>query len=574
MKKHTIVLGLIIYSLANFQAYAQHENGSVGVEEVTVNSNYQAELEKANKINSNPLDEDKDIVEKKEINYSIQSFPVASTYVPEKGAAVGLDQKETKNYYPNYASFSVGNYNQIHARLGVAQPINNQWYIGGKLGYSRANGLKEFETTDSGYQNAFLEIALGSKSTKADWQVKAGTNFNQNSWYAVPFEDLELDKKDFETIDLKRTAQYAGVNTKGIFYDQFIESVMVDYARFWDDIGTRENAMYFSPTFTLPIGNQAINFKLQADYVSTSFGENFDTKDHFVFTAEPSIKIQKENFLLSLGAGLGYVKYEDLNEDQASITFYPKVTIDASLVPDIVNAYVGAEGGISTNSYRSLYQNNPYVAMETDLRPTKTAYDLYGGLKGKLYHNISYNIKAGYKRQQNLPLFTLRGGETLKTNQLPYNYANAFDVVYEDVNTLSGFGELTFNFNHLKISAFGAYNMYQLDSEAIAYNLPELKVGLHSGIEFTEKLSTNVELYYVSGRKDIQTITYSDIDIVKKTEKQLNPYVNLKAHMQYQLTDRWSVFVKGNNLLNQRYDLFTNYLQRGVEVYGGISYRF
>jgi outer membrane cobalamin receptor len=48
--------------------------------------------------------------------------------------------------------------------------------------------------------------------------------------------------------------------------------------------------------------------------------------------------------------------------------------------------------------------------------------------------------------------------------------------------------------------------------------------------------------------------------------------LNLKA--DYRFSDKFSTFVMLNNILNRKYERFTNYPNKGLNVIGGISYTF
>ena len=48
-------------------------------------------------------------------------------------------------------------------------------------------------------------------------------------------------------------------------------------------------------------------------------------------------------------------------------------------------------------------------------------------------------------------------------------------------------------------------------------------------------------------------------------------YVNLKARLSYRLFDRITLFVRGENLLNQKYQTMIGFPEPGITVMGGVS---
>jgi hypothetical protein len=55
---------------------------------------------------------------------------------------------------------------------------------------------------------------------------------------------------------------------------------------------------------------------------------------------------------------------------------------------------------------------------------------------------------------------------------------------------------------------------------------------------------------------------------------QLNNTFVLNAGMQYSISDQWTFWGKGENLLNQQYQRWANYPSLGVQIVAGIQYKF
>jgi outer membrane cobalamin receptor len=55
---------------------------------------------------------------------------------------------------------------------------------------------------------------------------------------------------------------------------------------------------------------------------------------------------------------------------------------------------------------------------------------------------------------------------------------------------------------------------------------------------------------------------------------QLNNTFVLNAGMQYSISDKWTLWGKGENLLNQQYQRWANYPSLGVQFIAGIHYKF
>ena len=55
---------------------------------------------------------------------------------------------------------------------------------------------------------------------------------------------------------------------------------------------------------------------------------------------------------------------------------------------------------------------------------------------------------------------------------------------------------------------------------------------------------------------------------------QLNNTFVINAGMQYAISDKWTFWGKGENLLNQQYQRWANYPSLGVQLIAGIQYKF
>ncbi len=80
------------------------------------------------------------------------------------------------------------------------------------------------------------------------------------------------------------------------------------------------------------------------------------------------------------------------------------------------------------------------------------------------------------------------------TNTEGYAYGNSFDVVYDNVKTLSFFGELKADFSkNVSFGINGTFNSYSEKDQNEAWNLPALKIGSNLDFNITPKWSAGVK---------------------------------------------------------------------------------
>ena len=208
------------------------------------------------------------------------------------------------------------------------------------------------------------------------------------------------------------------------------------------------------------------------------------------------------------------------------------------------------------------------------MRPTSKLYESFGGLKGKLSNSIGYNIRAAYGKDESKALFRLNDFRGIQTAAEGYEQGNSFKVVYDNLKTLSFFGELKVEVsNTFSLGINGTYYNYTTQTEAQAWNLPELEASLFSNFNITEQLYGGASLFYVGERKDlyvqnIATTTSTSAEIT------LDGYVDANVHLGYRVSDRLSVFAKGSNLFSDNYEKWANYKVLGIQGLLGATYKF
>lgn len=579
MKNKHIFLGALIVSSNIINA--QYEDKPLGTESVTVTNTYRPEIQDAFKINDNPIVEDKEVIEKREIKYNIFSFPVASTFVPAKATATTVDDEVFNPYFNNYALVGAGGYKSLRAELGIVEKIDDKNYIGGFIKHRSSGGGIDGVENPNGYNRSGLNLVYGNQTSEREWTINIGTNYSKFHWYGV-HPDVNFTTLGITKVGDTQTYQDVTAGTKLHLYNKGLESIDANYTFFKDGFGAKESRLIFSPRFVVPISDKKLPILVKADWV-TSKMENYRTNTHngdynyFILSAEPHITFTEDNYSVQLGAGVAHIVGDNQGNKDNSLLIYPKIKANVDLVPDIVIGYLGIDGGVSQNTYKTLSESNPHISIETSLLPTKKTYDIFAGLKGKLYHNISYNLRGAYKDEHQKALFTSSIYNTTLSVREPFEYGNTFNVKYDDVKTVSLFGELTFDLKDVKIDTYGLYNSYQTTNEDFAYNLPIIEAGLKTHVDFSPKVYADLHLYFVGDRRDYlrkkQLVGTNVVDI-PPTEIKMAGYTDVNLTLGYNPTNQWTVFASGINLLNQKYFTYTNYRAQGIHAIIGAMYKF
>jgi outer membrane receptor protein involved in Fe transport len=565
-----------IILIASMQTtFAQKKDDNIGTEVVNVVKPYTPTISDAFKVKESPTLEDDDTSKKENIQYNIFSFPVASTFTPSKGRAANVDKSAEEKLFSNYLTLAAGNYGTVNAELFVTENLSNTEYLGGMLRHSSSQGGIKDVVLDDKFFDTSLDLTYGSRSRALSWNADLGYQNQIYNWYGV-YPGL-FDTATINSIDEQQTYHNLFLGGRLTLGDSFFKEATVKFSRFWDAYGSGENRFVAKPSMQFDIIEQKIKVNFLLDYVNGSFEKDYFSGTSFKygftnFGFQPSIKIQNDDLSVNAGVGFFYSAAEQSGESKFFI--YPQVTGSYKVVGDLMIAYAGVEGSLKQNSYHDFVQENFFVSPTLGIAPTDQKYDIYFGLRGKLANSIGYNVRASYQNEANKALFKNNVfNDNSNANTEGYAYGNSFGVVYDNVKTVSFYGELKADFSkNVAFGINGTFSNYTSDYESDAWNLPSLKIATNLDVTITSKWYAGTSLFFVGERKDqfvdSSNLTNATFDVTLKS------YFDLNAHVGFKYSERLTFFLKGNNLANQDYQRWINYPVQGLQILGGASYKF
>lgn len=573
----------LFFLFAGLQAgFAQKKDENIGTEVVNVVKPYTPTISDAFKVKETPTLEDEDNTKKEEIKYNIFSFPVASTFTPAKGRAAAVDKTKQEKLYKNYATLGVGNYGTLNAELFVTENLNRNEYVGGMLRHLSSQGGIDDILLDDKFYNTSLDLTYGNQQKDFSWNVDAGYQHQVYNWYGLrnDFANDLADPQDrqdlINSIDPQQTYQNIYVGGRFSAKESIFKEASLKFNHFSDAFGSSENRFYVKPTVGFEVSGRKINANFIIDYLGGSFEKDYFglTDINYGYTnigVQPSFVYQQDDLTVNLGAGLFY-NMDNENSDN-KFFIYPQITATYRIVGDVMIAYAGAEGSLKQNSYRDLVQENFFVSPTLGIAPTDQKYDVYVGLKGKIANNVGFNIRGSYKNEDQKAMFFNNPYNNENANQEGYAFGNSFNVVYDNVKTISFFGELKADLSkNVSFGVSGTFNSYTTDDQAEAWNLPELQIAANLDFNITEKWYAGTSLFFVGERKDV--FSYTSLLRNELETVTLDSYFDLNAHVGYKYNDRLTAFLKGNNLTSQDYQKWLNYPVQGIQVMLGASYKF
>jgi len=574
MKKHISILILLMSTITFAQV---KKKDTLGTEVINVVKPYTPTVSDAFKIKSSPEIDTEEISPKKQINYTIFSVPVASTFTPAKGKAKVLKVHPSPQVYDNYISAGFGNFATPGVELFVHGNSNRYNNFGAFFNYISSSGGINNVILNDDYLDTRLDLFYKQEERDFDWQLNGGFKMQKYNWYGLP-EQVSFSQNVINGIDekIKYTEIYLG--GKIDYKDSFFKGGTVSSNRFTDGEGSAEIHFLAKPTIEFPIASEYINAETRIEFLKGKFTTDYLNTAELKYTFfnigfNPSLEILRNNLTVNLGVKLLYSSGSGSGNENKGY-YYPNVTASYKLIDEVLTLYGGVTGGLYQNTFKGYTDENPFMSPTLNIKRTDEQYNGFIGFKGKLASNIAYNFKASYKNERDKPLYKLNASKTDGNDVVAQGYeaGNSFDVVYDTINTINAFAEVTIDLSkQLKLGGNLEFNQYDTKVEAEAWNLPALKISGFADYN-NENWFAGANIFYVGSRKDEVVVLSVPNNTVNAVT--LGDYIDLNFNGGYKFSEKLTVFAKVNNVLSSDYQKYTNFYVQGLQVFGGLTYKF
>ncbi len=543
-------------------------------EEITVVKSFNPTVADAYKINSVPKVDSVEIA-KKEINYTINSIPVASTFTPAKGRARTIKKASKEKIYGNYVSAGYGNYNTPLVEAFIHSNSSKYNDFGGFINFHSSEGGIENLELDDNFLNLNVDLFYKQTERYFNWQAIGGVHYLVNNWYGLT-DEINFNNSVINSIDEEQSFTEFFLGGEIEFFDALVHSGNANFSSFTDKHKSKEINGFISGIVDFPIGQEMIYTEMTLEFLNGMFDQNFLQTDNIEYTyfnigLSPNFEILRDNLTVNIGARF-YYSITTAEDQKSKFYIYPNITASYKIADEALIAYGGVVGDLQQNSYKNFVKENSFVSPTLNLKRTSQQYNAYIGFKGLLNSNINFNVKAAYINENDKPLYKLNPSITDGTNEVQEGYeaGNSFQVVYDDVSTIHAEAELIFDFDqNFKFGGNIEFNSYGLNSEKEAWNLPMLKSTLIARYVHA-KWSAGADFFFTSERKDELTI----LPLSTTTQITNSTFFDVNFQGLYNFNDKFSVFVNFNNVLNTNYQKYTNYKVQGFQFLGGMKYKF
>ncbi len=327
-----------------------------------------------------------------------------------------------------------------------------------------------------------------------------------------------------------------------------------DFYRMGDNFASNETGFDLNIGFTKWIQEKhSFDLGIRTDF--TWYNDTMEISQTLHnYTIAPAFTFHADMFKVKLGGKI------ISNNDEFEL--FPDIEAVLNLTGNELAFFVGVEGDLKKNTFRSLSEYNPYIHTrfpDNTLRNTKY-FQVYGGVRGNL-KIFEYSVQAGLKPTNDLALYVFNW------DQVGPIYD--FDVIYDDVDVYNVSGSLSATpFKGLSLTGTVSQNIYEPKVQEKAWHLPSLEVNfLAIYTSLDGKLKANGQLFLQDG---VPTTT----DVIPGRYDDLNTLFDLSIGGEYWINDHFGTFLQLNNLLDNKRARWIYYPTYGINVLGGITLRF
>jgi hypothetical protein len=513
---------------------------------------FQAKLAESKKFESVPLLPNIDTARSGKLTYEVPTRLLNLDYPVPPLMPLSIPQDKVTPPHAFYAKAGIGYPLTPLVELSYQNRDQRRWRYGGQ--YRHHSGRGNLENQRFAYNKGGLHL-----SRFLDNGLALGGDFSVDHqaqrFYGYWPEGISLPKDSvhqafttigthLEAYNHKGNAQHFNYRAKLQFYhntDRYDarEWGLAPHVRLEKWLGSQGRH-----PLTLETGLLLANFKYSENQTTT-------TTSRLLFYFNPSFTYIHSLVQAKVGVNMG--------SSEGSLFIYPNVEVSARIAGGQFVPFIGAQGDVQANTFRSFQQINPFIISNPVLRHTRQ-WQAYGGLRGSV-RLWNYEATVGYQMAQNLPLY-------LNDSM---SFYRRFAVVYDTVNTfyLRGYVQT----QPLKgLEVYGRLQSYFYSTRQFekAYHLPVLDANLGLRYRFSSKaiheLLFRGEFYFSAG------IPYWNAE--EQRNAYLSPLADFNLGVSCYFTKNIGAFLDLNNIFNNKFQRWHRYPQIGFNAMLGVMMKF
>jgi len=457
--------------------------------------------------------------------------------IPNAIGEVAINTVRNKNY-------AAGAFFKYDGAYGKVKLDNNARVFAGNTDLSAKIFGQKF------FYNSVLYGELGvSGQTVYNYGYDAKTINNDGKRNDTTFVKSDI-RKNYIFADANIGIRSSHFKTEQLNYD-----VKLNYKSAYNKFVEKysENAVFLKAQ----LDNNMFGGNLNIDLYNRSSA--FDSlRNNFAADINPWFMLDNDSVRFQVGMRVAMYKEGDGN---VQLKLFPKIEFQFTLLKDIFIPFVGIDGNLHRNTYRSIVTENPFITPGLSVPISIPKLQIYAGLKGTLSTKLSYYLRADFTTTEN---------EFFFVNDTSFSRAqNYFTVIKDDLNTFSVKSELYFNpVESIDLGLKATYFSYQPSREKHAWHKPGYTIEFLAKYNLRNKIIVNFDILSIGKRYAKAFYNNEDEDGFFA----LRDVVSFNLGVEYRYTKSFSLFLKINNISAAKYERWNFYPSQRFNMMGGFTY--
>lgn len=392
---HLTVL-IVLLNLIISEAYSQTtpwgDDGEIESAEVIIEKDRQINLPPASrnfeKVPPPPVQ-----AQRTEQSYQFRNFNYEVRDLDPKIRVLTIKEDPLGKLYPNFIKGGLGNYITTYAE-GYFNNTRNKDYAYGAHIKHNASARGPVDGANSG--SSENSIALNGKYFTPNVIFSGDMSFNRDRYHFYGYNPvLEVERSDIRQIFniFNADASIENVNPRTIQY-----KLSGSFNALQDRFEARETQTGFNLESSFNLG-KSLGFEVRSDIYLMNRRDEIGSMNRNFFRFRPNFLVHTD--LLRIRGGFNFVFENDTVSNGDQLHFYPFANLEYDLSENII-AYAGIDGDMERRTLAGFVSENPFLAANVPLLHTNKTFEFFGGIKGKLMHNLNFNAGISSANYDNM----------------------------------------------------------------------------------------------------------------------------------------------------------------------------
>ena len=472
--------------------------------------------------------------------------PYVIDYTPGKSRFSGnnLFVKAGAGYslYPEldavYSPTPAGNYS-----MSIVQDLDgyygDYWKVGPVNGIPQKLGV--FAIPQQGYdfrEDFAVQGRWGLKKADLGWKADYDGIFFKDWMQHGNYHSAGLKLSAKSNVSTEKSLYY-DINLQGRFSSDIVShpfsspSLYETDARLYGSVGP-----VLDKTYRVLVDYDSRYNRMDGSYAGRSVSE---------YALVPHVVLAAGMFNIDAGARLDYVA--------GQLGAAPDLKVYVDLLKSTLRVFAGADGGRHMLTYSDFKRYDHFFTpayTEDFQNVTREKINAFAGFTGHIGAHFNYEAKASYEVVNGAPLETVA---LTQTSVLP-------GIDFLDFNVLAAEASVSWDSRSFSFDADAVYRKTTLNGKGAAFDLPAVVGNAKALYNYRSRVYVGASFECQSSRKAL---------IESGELLEIPMWFDLGAYAEYWFGPKFSVWVRGGNLLNDFIRRNPFHIERGINGTAGIS---